>query len=75
MFFTEVDGEKFVELTSLAKRVQKKRGDKALVAVWRRLGHDVLIPDIDGVRGVPFAKQRGHAREKLMPAAQLSTGT
>ena len=35
MFFAEVDGEKFVELTSLAKRVQKKRGDKALVAVWR----------------------------------------
>jgi len=71
LFFADADGEKFVELTSLAKRVQKKRGDKALVAVWRRLGHDVLIPDIDGVRGVPFAKQRGHAREKLMPAANL----
>ena len=72
MFFTEVDGEKFVELTSLAKRVQKKKqGDKALASVWRRLGHDVLIPDIDGVRGVAFPRQRGHPREKLMPAANL----
>ena len=50
LFFAEVDGEKFVELTSLAKRVQKKRGDKALVSVWHRLGHDFLISDIDGVR-------------------------
>ena len=71
LFFAEADGEKFVELTSLAKRVQKKQGDRALVAVWRRLGHDVLIPAIDGVRGVPFPTQRGHAREKLMPAANL----
>ena len=72
LFFAEVDGEKFVELTSLAKRVQKKKqGDKALASVWRRLGHDVLIPEIDGVRGVAFPKQRGHAREKLMPAANL----
>ena len=70
MFFAEVDGEKFVELTSLAKRVQKKkkRGGKALASVWRRLGHDVLIPPIDGVRAVPFPKQKGHARDKLMPA-------
>ena len=72
IFFAKVDGEKFVELTSLAKRVQnKKQGDKALASVWRRLGHDVLIPPIDGVRGVPFPKQKGHAREKLMPAANL----
>ena len=33
MFFAEVDGEKFVELTSLAKLVQKKQGDRALVSV------------------------------------------
>ena len=49
LFFAEADGEKFAEVTSLARRVQKKRGDRALVAVWRRLGHDVLIPAIDGV--------------------------
>ena len=72
MFFTEVDGEKFVELTSLAKLVQKKKqGGKALASVWRRLGYDVLIPPIDGVCGMAFPGQRGHARDKLMPAANL----
>ena len=72
IFFAECDGEKFVELTSLAKRVQNNReGERALRAVWRRAGHDVLIPDIDGVRGVAFPGQRGHPREKLMPAANL----
>ena len=61
-----------MELTSLAKRIQKKKqGDKALIAVWRRLGQDDLTPDIDGVRSLPFPQQRGHAREKLMPAANL----
>ena len=39
LIFAEADGEKFVELTSLAKRVQKKQGDRALAAVWRRLVH------------------------------------
>ena len=70
IFFAECDGEKFVELTSLASRVQNhSHGGKALRAIWRRAGHDVLIPDIDGVRGVAFPGQRGHPREKLMPAA------
>jgi hypothetical protein len=70
--FVEKNGEKFVELTSLAKQVQKKmQGDKALASVWRRLGYDVLIPPIEGVRGMPFPTQRGHARGKLMPAANL----
>ena len=71
IFFAEVDGEKFVELTSLTRRMHHKRGDYALLSVWRRLGHDVLIPPIDGVRGVPFPGQRGHAAHKLMPSANL----
>ena len=67
IFFAEVDGEKFVELTSLAKRMQKKKqGDRAFASVWRRLGHVVLTPPIEGVRGMPFPMQSGHAREKLM---------
>ena len=72
IFFAECDGKKFVELTSLAKQVQKKmQGDRALASVWRRLGYDVLIPPIEGIRGMPFPTQRGHARAKLMPAANL----
>ncbi len=66
----EAGGQRFVELTSLAKMVQKKQmGDKALQSTWRRAGFDVLIPEIDGVRGLSFPTQKGHARDKLMPAA------
>ncbi len=70
LHFEEVDGQPFVELTSLAKIVQKKQqGDKALQAMWRRTGFDALIPSVRGVRGLAFPQQRRHARDKLMPAA------
>ena len=63
----------FVERTSLAKKVQNKQmGDKALQAVWRRAGFDDLIPDIGGVRGLAFPKQRGKPCDKIMPAAKLA---
>ena len=60
----------FVELTSPAEKVQNKQmGDNALWSTWRRAGFDVLTPDVRGVRNLAFPKQRGHARNKLMPAA------
>ena len=43
--------------------------DQALRSTWRRAGFDVMTPDARGVRDVAFPKQRGHARDKLMPAA------
>lgn len=60
-----------VELTSLAKQVQRKRdGVPALKAMWRRAGFDdTLIPNIDGIRVWAFPMQRGKPRGKLMPAA------
>ncbi len=71
LHFTDSEGRRFVELTSLAKTVQKKRGDKALQGTWRRAGFDMQIPDIDGIRGLTFPSQKGHASHKIMPAADM----
>ncbi len=69
--FAVRDGTQFVERTSLAKKITGKQGDKILKATWRRLGYDAAAPPIDGVAELPFAAQRGHARNKPMPAANL----
>ena len=72
LHFEEADGRMFVELTSLARIVQKKQhGDKALQATWRRAGCDDLVPACRGVRRLAFPKQKGHPGDKLMPAADL----
>ena len=58
IFFAECDGEKFVELTSLAKQVQKKQGDRALASIWRRAGYDAYAMNVEHDLGVDWDEIR-----------------
>ena len=70
LHFNELGGEKVIELTSLAKRLGGKQGDRSLASTWRRLGFDdTLLPEIDGVAEATFPTHHGRPRNKRMPGA------